>query len=217
MVLVQSMQKAGGIRKGVSVVALVTADVSRNRLNQLTKFGVRIDPVTVTSTETTDPTWRDSLTRIEVFKMTEFDRIIVLDVDGTVLKPLDHLFDLPSAPLYAPRAFWLTDQPGFFQSTMYVIEPSVTLYDVQMKLANAPRKNGKVLYDMDIANEAFKNTVSLLPGTLAVLNGQFKANGKSIEGVFGSWTIDELATKASYVHFSEAPMGGCEYFPSVML
>ncbi|KAJ3009566.1 hypothetical protein HKX48_007870 [Thoreauomyces humboldtii] len=185
LALVASLKQAGTSREH-KLVALVTSN-----------------------TDSTDPTWRDSLTRIQVFKMTEFDRIVVLDVDGTVLKSLDSLFDLPSAPLWAPRAFWL--DPPSFQSTLYVIEPSLTPFEAQMKIVRAPKVAGaKLMYDMDIANEAFRDTVALLPGTVAVLNGVFKASPQSADTIYGTKTVEDVAANAYYAHFSESPLGGCK-------
>ncbi|KAJ3162658.1 hypothetical protein HDU86_003631 [Geranomyces michiganensis] len=199
-----------GYRADAALVALVTSGVSSRRLQQLRDMGIRTDAVDVVRNENggADPTWKDSLTRLWVFKLVEFDRIIVLDVDGTVVKPLDHLFDLPPAPLWAARAYWLP-QP-FFQSTLYVIQPSKQLYDAQIATHERIQREepDRSMFDMDITNEAFSDSVALLPGSLALLNGVFKASAGATEPVYGTGTVADMAAVVAYVHFTEAPGGG---------
>ncbi|KAJ3161388.1 hypothetical protein HDU86_007170 [Geranomyces michiganensis] len=199
-----------GFRADAALVALVTSGVSSRRLQQLRDMGIRTDTVDVVRSENSgaDPTWKDSLTRLWVFKLVEFDRIIALDVDGTVVKPLDHLFDLPPAPLWAARAYWLP-QP-FFQSTLYVIQPSKQLYDAQIATHERIQHEepGRSMFDMDMTNEAFSDSVALLPGSLALLNGVFKASAGATEPVYGTGTVADMAAVVAYVHFSEAPGGG---------
>ena len=69
-----------------------------------------------------DPTWGQSLTKLSIFNLTEYKRIIYFDADGLVMKNMDHLFSLPPTPIAMPRAYWL-DQP-FFSDHITVIEPS---------------------------------------------------------------------------------------------
>ncbi len=69
-----------------------------------------------------DPTWAESLTKLSIFKLTEYKRIIYFDADGLVMKNMNHLFSLPPTPIAMPRAYWL-DQP-FFSDQIAVIEPS---------------------------------------------------------------------------------------------
>ncbi|KAJ3181724.1 hypothetical protein HDU87_000742 [Geranomyces variabilis] len=205
MVLVASIKKAGK-RADIGLVALVTASVSKKRLDQLAGVGIRTMEVASMTTHTTDPTWRESLTRLAAFKLVEFDRIVVLDADGTVLKSLDFLFDLPSFPIYAPRAYWL-DQP-FLASTVYVIEPSQALYDAQVEVIEKASKEGETLFDMDVANRAFKDVASFLPGTIALLNGDFNQSPLAKSAANPFLTYAKLWENPYYVHFSESPLGG---------
>ena len=69
-----------------------------------------------------DPFWRQSLTKLRFFELTQFDRLIYFDVDGLVLRNMNHLFRLPSAPVAMPRAYWLP-QP-YMSDQLAVVEPS---------------------------------------------------------------------------------------------
>ncbi len=52
----------------------------------------------------------------------QYQRLIYFDVDGLVLKSMNHLFRLPSAPVAMPRAYWLP-QPTM-SDQLAVVEPS---------------------------------------------------------------------------------------------
>ncbi|KAI8922146.1 nucleotide-diphospho-sugar transferase [Powellomyces hirtus] len=205
--IIDSIKKVSEKRPDVDMVALVTTDVLQTLLEKLRNNSLRVDPVAAVATSTTDPTWRYSMTKNIVFNLAKFDRIIVLDCDGLVLRSLDFLFDLPSFPIYAPRAYWLP-QP-YFQSTFYVLEPSAAMYAAQRIFREASAR-GETVFDMDVANKAFADVAGLLPGSMAILNGDFQNSGAEISKSDQHLTINEAANKAYYVHFSESPGGGCE-------
>ena len=52
----------------------------------------------------------------------QYKRLIYFDVDGLVLKSMNHLFRLPRAPVAMPRAYWLP-QPTM-SDQLAVVEPS---------------------------------------------------------------------------------------------
>ena len=57
----------------------------------------------------------------------QYKRIIYFDVDGLVLRSMNHLFWLPPAPVAMPRAYWLP-QPTM-SDQLAVVEPSATRLD----------------------------------------------------------------------------------------
>lgn len=69
-----------------------------------------------------DPFWRQSLTKLRFFELTQYNRLIYFDVDGLVLRNMNHLFRLPNAPVAMPRAYWLP-QP-YMSDQLAVVEPS---------------------------------------------------------------------------------------------
>ena len=59
----------------------------------------------------------------------QYKRLIYFDVNGLVLKNMNHLFQLPFAPVAMPRAYWLP-QPTM-SDQLAVVEPSVSsLYEL---------------------------------------------------------------------------------------
>ena len=69
-----------------------------------------------------DATWAQSMTKLRFFELTQYRRLIYFDADGLVMRSMDHLFSLPSAPVAMPRAYWLT-QPAMCNA-LAVVEPS---------------------------------------------------------------------------------------------
>ena len=69
-----------------------------------------------------DATWAQSMTKLRFFELTQYRRLIYFDADGLVMRSMDHLFNLPSAPVAMPRAYWLS-QPRMCNA-LAVIEPS---------------------------------------------------------------------------------------------
>ena len=60
----------------------------------------------------------------EGYMLLQYKRLIYFDVDGLVLKNMNHLFKLPAAPVAMPRAYWLP-QPTM-SDQLAVVEPSVS-------------------------------------------------------------------------------------------
>lgn len=98
-------------------------------------------------------------------------RVIVLDSDQLILKPLDHLFHMDdlNVDLAAPRAYWIAKET--FSTAFMVITLSNRVWrKVEQALENI-RINQ---YDMDIANEVFGDEVLMLPGSFVALNSHWE-------------------------------------------
>lgn len=92
--------------------------------------------------------YRDCMTKIEIFNLVEYDRVIFADADGLPLHNLDHLFLLPTAEVAVPRAYWLGN-PGFFTSDLAVVEPNNNTY---ARLVEKIKSGEDVHADMDFMN-----------------------------------------------------------------
>ena len=69
--------------------------------------------------------WLGTCTKFHAWALVEFRKLIFLDADTLVLRPIDDLLDHPSAFAAAPDTF-PADQ---FNSGVMVIEPSRLLFD----------------------------------------------------------------------------------------
>jgi len=52
-----------------------------------------------------DSTYHDVLTKLRVFELEQYDRIVYIDADSLVMRSMDDLFQLPDTPLAAARAY----------------------------------------------------------------------------------------------------------------
>ncbi|KAF4984318.1 hypothetical protein FZEAL_469 [Fusarium zealandicum] len=117
--------------------------------------------------------YRDCLLKLAAFRMHEIDptlrRVLVLDSDQLILKDLDHLFDLPSANLYAPTAYWLDD--SYLSSTLMLIQPTAELWE---EMQEAIRNLTPNQYDMDIVNDVLGEEAARLPDSYIILNNHWE-------------------------------------------
>ncbi|KAJ3031961.1 hypothetical protein HDV00_008085 [Rhizophlyctis rosea] len=183
--MIWSLLKAGQ-REDIPVIAMVTEGVGEAPRKKMEAAGYTIMPV-------------DSI-------MTQFDRIIALDVDGYIFKSLDYLFDYPPHPVYAPRAYWLTKD--LFTSILYIIEPSETLFKMQEDVWQKAENESRPLFDMNVSNDALVHMIAILPGGINAIDTHLKPAPEEQSLVHPLWTIDDWAKNVAYVHYSEAPQGG---------
>ena len=103
-------------RRNIPVVVMVTPDVSRTRRERLARDGAVIRPVSMIKTGQDwiapgDARWRDVLSKIRVWEMTEYSRVLLLDGDTVLQRPLDGVFDEPNAQVI-PSLNNITDLPA---------------------------------------------------------------------------------------------------------
>ena len=117
--------------------------------------------------------YRDCLTKLRVFQLTEYDRIIYLDADTIPLKPLDELFDLPDdVTIAAPRAYWL-EQP-WVTTFLMVVKPREDHWSrVEAHFASA-RANRH--YDMDIVNIEFNEALYFLDDKYGCISKEWESS-----------------------------------------
>ncbi|GJN89831.1 hypothetical protein Rhopal_002820-T1 [Rhodotorula paludigena] len=65
-----------------------------------------------------------SLTKLHLFRLTQFRKVVFLDADTLVLRPLSHLFNTPARFAAAPDQGW----PDAFNSGVFVAEPSLETF-----------------------------------------------------------------------------------------
>ncbi|GAA5868169.1 hypothetical protein JCM8547_003367 [Rhodosporidiobolus lusitaniae] len=66
-----------------------------------------------------------TLTKLHLFRLTQYDKVLFLDADTLVLRPLSHLFDLPYPFAAAPDQGW----PDAFNSGVMLCTPSQETFD----------------------------------------------------------------------------------------
>ncbi|KAH8750442.1 nucleotide-diphospho-sugar transferase [Hyaloscypha finlandica] len=80
-------------------VVLVTKDVSERKKNRLVKDGAEVIVVEKLSLEWAKvrKQWQDVLTKLRLFELVQFDKVLFLDSDTIITKRMDGIFDDPAA------------------------------------------------------------------------------------------------------------------------
>ncbi|KAF2156246.1 glycosyltransferase family 8 protein [Myriangium duriaei CBS 260.36] len=167
-------------------------------------YGAHLAPIKV-ERYLGEMTWAESFTKLLAFNQTSYKRVLSLDSDATILKPMDELFLLPTAPVAMPRAYWL-DKHGFLSSQVVLIEPSKQEFD-RIREAFQSRKDDD--FDMEIVNNLYGDNCMILPHRrYDLISGEFK--GKSHTKYLGSdrevWNAKDALAEAKLVHFSDWPL-----------
>jgi len=181
------------------------------------QFNVKLIPVEIEKIkkealrqgEEADDTWDDSITKFMAFGETQYERIMHIDSDVTVLRNLDDLFLLPKAAVAMPRAYWSENIPLPLTSLVVVLEPSVSEFRA---LINTTREmqpqDGRPKYDMDILNDRYANSAMVLPHQPFLLTGEFRRSGHTqyFGNSYQEWDPDAALAQARLVHFSYLPL-----------
>lgn len=151
------------------------------------------------------PNWSDSYTKLLAFNQTQYERLLVLDSDSTILETMDELFFLPRAKVAMPRAYWLPNPT--MSSHIMLIQPSVPSW----RLIEAAIKKAKYgVYDMEIVNRLFGNDCLRIPHRpYALLTGEFRSDEheKYMDNERQGWDPDAAIMEAKFVHYSDHPLG----------
>ncbi|KAL5115571.1 hypothetical protein ACEQ8H_006547 [Pleosporales sp. CAS-2024a] len=94
--------------KNIDVVVMVTPSVSQSRRTRLEKDGAIVYPVeflrsTSRWAKAEDPRWDDVMTKLRVWEMTQYSRILVMDGDSMLLHPLDGIFNDPATKIQTTK------------------------------------------------------------------------------------------------------------------
>ena len=159
-------------------------------------------PVPILSTSKGDATWKDSITKLNMFNLTEWDRLVYFDSDALIHRSPDELFDAPSTRVALPRAYWLN---GVLTSTLMLIQPSSSTFDrIQ---AEASRSQD---FDMEIVNHLFADSAMILPHRrLVLLSGELRSSdhGRYLSDEPESiWDARREVNSTAIVHFSDCPV-----------
>lgn len=182
----------------------ITADDDIGRLVRQTqaRYNVELSPIHVKHFPG-EPTWADSFTKLLAFNQTQYKRVLSLDSDATVLKSMDELFLMPSAPVAMPRAYWLDNT---LSSQLVLIEPSEFEFQRILKAFDS-RSNQD--FDMEIVNNLYGRDCIVIPHRkYDLITGEFrsKEHRKYLGSEEETWNPKEALDEAKFVHFSDWPL-----------
>jgi hypothetical protein len=157
--------------------------------------------------------YRESMAKLLIFKMVQYERVVYLDADALVLRSLHQFFELPSAPLASALAYW--ENENCFTGALLVAKPDEAMYGDMMRRVPDIVRQGRT--EMDLLNRFFEHRlgrhsktfprVLMLPGTTLVLSSHFydRKHAYRPDMSFGASMfsdLDALAADAAIIHFS---------------
>ena len=152
--------------------------------------------------------WNVSFTKFMAWDQTQYDRILHLDSDVSILKNLDELFMLPKAPVAMLRAYWKLPEERRLTSLFILLQPSEDEFQ-QLMVAARPDHRAKNEYDMEILNNFYGDSAMVLPHRqYGLLSGEFRnADHRNYLGnALETWDPERVMKEASLVHFSDWPL-----------
>ncbi|QDS71694.1 hypothetical protein FKW77_008304 [Venturia effusa] len=97
--------------RNIPFIVAVTDTVSQEKRDLLTKDGATVVPVANIPLrwwiKSTVSRWKDQFTKLRLLQMTEYDRILFIDADGILTRPIDGIFDEEIAKVPAKTKFML--------------------------------------------------------------------------------------------------------------
>lgn len=207
-------------------------DVNRALMHVAEKrFKVKLQPIEMLSADgkaeapgTLDKPsdWNLSLTKLRVFDLIQYDRILHLDSDITLMKHMDELFTLPKTPIAMPRSHWSDGEPSTWSLTSLImlLEPNTneipammqTLRQWQTRPENAKSKR----HDTDLLTHRFGSSAMVLPNRPYTLStAEFrKQDHRTYLGYRNAnkldsrarWDPDKALKEAKLVHFNDSPL-----------
>lgn len=146
------------------------------------------------------------------FSLANYDRVIALESDITLLSSLDELFALPPTPIAMPRAYWYKSLPLPFTPLVMVIEPNVDEFERFKNIIDEGAETVLIKahkFDMVLVNDRFEHSATVLPHQqYALLTREFSEHNHTayFGNTFEAWDAEKALKEAKLVHFSDWPL-----------
>ena len=169
-------------------------------------YNVKLIPVEIPKED--DDAWHGSFAKFNAWRQTQYERVLHLDSDITVLKHMDELFMLPPAPVAMMRAYWELPARKQLTSLFVLLNPSEEEYE-RLSTAARPDNRPKGEYDMEILDRFYGDSALVLPHRqYGLLTGEFRSEDHAafLGSPLEKWNADRIYREASLVHFSDWPL-----------
>ncbi|KAJ5995909.1 hypothetical protein N7481_002886 [Penicillium waksmanii] len=175
---------------------------------------IKVEPIKRPSERFADATWDVSSAKLNAFGVIQYDRVIHLDSDITLLNHMDELFFLPPTVVAMPRAYWTLPNSHTLNSQIVVIEPSYKEFlglQEMTRLATHGQLdiwNGTVGLDTAILNFRYGDSAMVLPHKeYGLLTSEFRRKEhKKFLGTEKDWIPDKVMSESKFVQFSDDPL-----------
>lgn len=238
LMVFESLHRLGSQADRVLMYPKVWAEQSDDHINWKLlhkaeeKYRVQLRPVELLESDASgdkpgtldDPTsdWDMSITKLQAFSLSHYERVLHLDSDITLLQHMDELFSLPRAPIAMPHAYWSRGEQQLwpYTSLIMLIEPDKRELSAMMEILRQWRQRPDYArskkYDMDLLNYRFSYSTRTLPHRpYAMLSAEFRASdhgaylgtNDAVPGeMYADWDPDKAIEEAKLVHFSDWPL-----------
>jgi len=191
-------------------------------------FGVKLKPVQLLGPDGAErpgtleepSTWRTSITKLRIFELEEYDRVLYFDNDALLFQHMDELFSLPSAPVVMPRRYW-ADSPHWewpLSGILMLVEPNKAemelLWERLQIWRYVPERADCQTWDDDLLDDRFMSSALVLPHRPYLLQtSEFRLTDH--DGYLGrhrgpenqlQWDGNREILQAKLVHFDDWPL-----------
>ena len=175
-----------GTNISIPFVVLATKDVARSKLERLRKDGATVQVVESTSESWIEPgllRWRDTMSKLRMLELTQFEKVLFLDADMYVVERMDGIFTDPTTePLVLkaelavedegplPRSYIFSAQQymegrvhpypppagEYFSSGFFLCRPSIAMFNHYLTIAKIEHRFDSNAMEQGLLNYAHR-------------------------------------------------------------
>ena len=179
-----------------------------SQLLVIARDSYRVKLIPVKMPQLKDDVWHGSYAKFLAWQQTQYERVLHIDSDITMLKHMDELFLLPKAPVAMTRAYWDLPEKKGLASLFVLLEPSEARYQQLSEAANSDHQ-AEEDNDMDVLNRFHGDSAIVLPHRqYGLISSEFRRHDhvRFMGGMVEKWNADNAYKEASLIHFSDSPL-----------
>lgn len=226
-------------------LVLVTPEVAQNKRDVLKREGATIIPVENIKVDWISAglgsgAWTSVLTKLQLWRLTEYDRILCIDSDTLLIKSLNGIFDDPAAQLRETR-HWLADKSdnttahmpqtfvfggiqegingnrvkpvntNYLNAGFFMLKPDMNMYIYYMELLSVPNLFNPSMPEQNLFNHAHRKDG---PMPWQHLDERWNTNCPSYNDLVMGWkTVHGKHWQLNFKHADKGDAGRCDVDP----
>ena len=161
-----------------------------------------------------------SITKLRIFELDEYDRVLYFDSDSVLQQHMDELFTMPKTAAAMPRAYW-SEKPRDqwpLSTALMLVQPNAGetkhLWETLRFWRLSPDRDDSRHWDNDLLLDRFGSSALVLPHRPYFMqSGEFrKLDHAAYLGSYGApaslahWDPNTAIKEAKLIHFSDWPL-----------